>query len=389
MILKGIRVLDLSRVIAGPYGAQILADLGAEVIKIESPGGGDDSRNTYPKKDGVVSAFYAAYNLGKKSVTLNLKRPEAKEAFYRLVKTADVVIENFRTGVAEKLGVGYEQLKQIKPDLIYCSVCGYSRTGPYRYKGGYDMIAQAQFGMMAITGNGRDDEPVRTAYSINDVGTGINTAFGVVCALLHRQQTGEGQRLETSLMYTQMAYAGHMATMYDFTREDHKCHGMASFQLAPHQGYRAKDGWVIIATSNEKQWDKICTIPGFEHLHDDPLYCTMKLRVDNRGLLTREFEKKFSSMTAKEVEQMFDALDIPVTKVNQMRDVYENNYFRHATMDDVEFPGHGTMPFPKTPFILERVKPAGRRAAPELGADNQAILGALGYTSNEIQSVCG
>ncbi len=388
MILDGIRVLDLTRVLAGPYAGMILADLGAEVIKIEMPETGDDGRNTYPKKDGVLSAFFVAYNLGKKSITLNLKKPEALRAFYKLVQTADVVLENMRTDAPEKLGIGYEQLKKIKPDIIYCSISGYGRTGPYRYKGGYDIIAQAQFGMMAITGNGRDDEPVRTAYSVNDVGTGICAAFGVVAALLNRMKTGEGQHVEASLMNTQMAYAGHMATMFDITRTDHKCHGMASFQLAPHQGYRASDGWVIIATSNEAQWDKICTIPGFEKLHDDPLYRTMALRVENRALLTKIFEEKFKTMTASEVEQLFDSLGIPAAKVNSMRDVYANEFFMEATMDRVPHPGHGTIPVPKIPFKFDTIKPVERKPAPDIGEHNEDVLSELGYTAEQIRELC-
>lgn len=384
MILEGIRVLDLTKVLAGPYCGMVLADLGAEVIKIESPGVGDDGRNTYPKKDGEISAFFAAYNLGKKSVTLNLKNKDALEAFYQLVKTADVVLENMRTGAAERLGVGYEQLSAINPGIIYCSVSGYGRTGPYCHRGGYDIIAQAQFGMMAITGNGRDDEPVRCAYSVNDVGTGINAAFGVVCALMHREKTGEGQRVYASLMHTQMAFAGHMATLFDVTHTDHQCHGMASFQLAPHQGYRTKDGWVIIATSNEKQWDKICTLPEFAPLHDDPRFHTMQLRVKNRAELTAIMEGIFQNKTAKQVENTFNELDIPVTKVNNMRDIYADPYFVEATMDPIPFEGHGTIMVPKTPFQMSLLQPAGRRASPELGDHTAQILGELGYSANEI-----
>jgi crotonobetainyl-CoA:carnitine CoA-transferase CaiB-like acyl-CoA transferase len=389
MVLDGIRVLDLTKVLAGPYCGMVLADLGAEVIKIETPGMGEDGRNTYPKRDDVLSAFFVAYNLGKKSITLNLKKEEALDAFYELVKTADVVMENMRTGTAERLGIGYEQLKKIKPDLIYCSISGYGRKGPYAKKGGYDIIAQAQFGMMAVTGNGRDDEPVRTAYSVNDVGTGLSGAFAIVCALIHRDRTGEGQWVEATLMNTQMAYAGHMATLFDVTKTDHKCHGMASFQLAPHQGYRASDGWVIIATSNEKQWDRICELPQFSHLKKDARFATMKLRVTNRAELTEIFENEFKSMTAKQVEEMFDALEIPVSKVNNMRDIYANPFFKSATMDDIPFEGHGTLAIPKTPMFFEKLKPAGRSAAPYLGQDNKNIFGKLGYSDDEIEIICG
>lgn len=388
MILDGIRVLDLSRVLAAPYAGMLLADLGAEVIKIETPGIGDDGRNTYPKKDDEISAFFAAYNLGKKSVTLNLKKPEALEVFLKLVETSDVVLENMRTGAAERLGIGYDRLKEIKPDLIYCSVSGYGRTGAYSHKGGYDLIAQAQFGMMAVTGNGRDDEPVRTAYSVNDVGTGICAAFAVVAALMHRMKTGEGQRVEATLMNTQMAYAGHMATMYDITGTDHKCHGMASFQLAPHQGYRARDAWVIIATSNDAQWHKLCTIEGFESLRDDPLYDTMDKRVKNRHSLTERLEARFGEMTAAEVEKLMDGLGIPCTKVNKMRDIYANDFFMDATMDRVEFPGHGSLPVPKLPMKFWGVPSLERAPAPGLGQHNGEVLSALGYDEDEIARIC-
>ncbi len=387
-MLEGIRVLDLTKVLAGPFAAMVLADLGAEVIKVEMPGIGDDGRNTYPKKDGVISAFFAGYNVSKKSVTLNLKNEESLQAFYRLVKTADVVLENMKTGVAERIGIGYEQLKAIKPDLIYGSVSGYGRSGPYRYMGVYDIIAQAQFGMMAITGNGRDDEPVRTAYSVNDVGTGMNMAFGVVLALMNRMKTGRGDHVYASLMQTQMSFAGHMATLYDVTGKDHVCHGMSSFQLAPHQGYRSKDAWVIIATSNEKQWDSICSLPQFAHLHDDPLYRTMKLRVENRHKLTEIFEKVFSTMTAKEVENMFRPMDIPVTKVNKMSDIYADKFFRAELFDDVPFEGHGTIAIVKPPIKFDHIQYAKRHAAPELGEHNREVFEALGYSAEEIDRIC-
>jgi crotonobetainyl-CoA:carnitine CoA-transferase CaiB-like acyl-CoA transferase len=389
MILEGIRVLDMTKLIAGPYAGMILGDLGAEVIKIETPGIGDDGRNTYPKKDEEISAFFAAYNISKKSVTLNLKKPEALQAFKKLAATADVLLENMRTGVAEKLGVGYEDLKKINPGMIYCSVSGYGRTGPYRYKGGYDIIAQAQFGMMAVTGNGRDDEPVRTAYSVNDVGTGICAAFGVVIALMHRTKTGEGQRVGATLMNTQMALASHMASMYDITHTDHTCHGMASFQLAPHQGYRAKDAWVIIATSNEAQWDEICaSIPEFAALHEDPLYHTMQLRVVNRHSLAAIFEKKFKDMTAAQVQALFDGIGIPCTKVNNMSDIYADEFFMEATMDRVSFPGHGTIPIVKLPMTFDTITPVKRKASPGLGEHNSEVFSALGYTEDEIARIC-
>jgi len=269
--LQGIKVLDLSKVVAGPQCAMMLGDLGAEVLKVEMPKGGDDARGFTPFQNGM-SALFASVNRNKGSITINMKDPEGLEILYKLVRESDVLIENMITGGAEKLKIGYEDLRKINPKLIYCSISGYGRKGPYARRGGYELMAQAIGGVMSVTGVPGNEEPMRVGYSMTDIGTGFLATIGVLAALIKRQQTGKGDWVQASLLSTQMGFASYFLTQYMVTGVNPKPAGTRHASMAPYQIYKAGDGTLLIGMSNEKQWKRLCEHPKFSNLHSRNCY---------------------------------------------------------------------------------------------------------------------
>ncbi len=383
MILDHIRVLDMSKVLAGPHCSMILADMGADVIKIESFEG-DDTRNISPKKNGEWSGFFTACNVGKRSVVLNLKDPEAVKAFLKLAETADVIIENMKTGIVERLGVSYQDVFKINPRIIYCSISGYGRTGPLAKKGGYDMLCQASFGMMSVTGEGPNRPPVRVGYSVTDIGTGMNAAIAILGAIIEREKTNRGQHVMCSLMQTQMSFSSYYTTNFGIDQRVPIPEGSASYLLAPHQAFKAKDGYVIIATSNQSQWIKMCKYQGFQHLVNHPQFQTMPLRVLNRTLLQEEIEIALQNVSVKQIIQFMDDVDVPAASVNNIKEVLEDEFFYSANVDEVDHPGIGTMLVPKPPYTFSVSQQVQRLPAPKLGSDTFALLKEAGYSEEEL-----
>ena len=389
-ILDGIRVLDMSKVLAGPQCAMMLGDLGADVIKIETPGVGDDSRNMGAKQEGLAG-FYVSCNRNKRGITLNLKKPEAVETLYRMVKKADVFIENLLTGGAEKLKVDYETLKEINPKIIYVSISGYGRSGPYAKKGGYDMMAQATGGIMSVTGLPGLEEPIRVGYSITDVGTGTLAAFGVLAALRHREQTGEGQKIEASLLHTQLGYASYFLTQYGISREIPIPSGTKHASMAPYQTFKTKNGKLIMGMSNETQWKRFCTIKSFGKLAENPQYDNMAARVANRDALADEIEAVFLEMTTKEVAAMLDEYGIPNSPINTMKDLFEDDYIYNELMMELDFPEQGKFVVSGFPLVFSDKTPMPTKLPPMLGEDNVQVFADYGFTESEITDLknCG
>lgn len=381
--LDGIKVLDISRVLAGPQCSMMLADLGADVIKIETPGIGDDTRQFGPWQNGL-SAFYVSCNRNKRGITLNLKNPDALQVLYRMIKTADIFIENILTGGAEKLGVGYETLKAIKPDLIYVSISGYGRSGPYAKKGGYDLMAQAAGGIMSVTGLPGLEEPVRVGYSTSDVGSGTLAFAGVLAALRYRDHTGRGQKVEVSLIQTQLNYASYFIPQYGITGKNPVPTGTKHPSMAPYQTFHTKDGRLIIGMSNEKQWEQFCKIPEFEHLGREPRYKGMGNRVKNSVELSKEIETVLISQTTQDAAAWLDSYGIPNSPVNTMRDIFADPYYRNELMMDLLFPDYGVFTVGKFSIQFSEIKAKTDRLPPMLGEHNEEVLKEYGYTSNEI-----
>jgi crotonobetainyl-CoA:carnitine CoA-transferase CaiB-like acyl-CoA transferase len=308
--LDGIRVIDLSRVIAGPWCGALLADLGADVIKVEDTGPGDESRTWPPHKDGEAAA-YLLFNRNKRGIALDLKTPEAVEVVKRLVKTADVVIENFRTGTMESFGLGYDVLSAINPRLIYCSVSAFGRTGPRKDSPGYEALMQAFSGIMSITGE-PGGQPVRAGVSFLDLTTGILCALGVSNAIIQREKTGVGQRVDGSLLETAVSLLAFHAEGYLLTGAMPRALGSGHPSLSPYRNFKCRDGqWIFVAAANDRFWQKLAKALGLAELAADPRFEKNQGRVANRAELEGILERTIGALDREPLLKRLEAADVP------------------------------------------------------------------------------
>ncbi|KAJ3188590.1 hypothetical protein HDU85_004304 [Gaertneriomyces sp. JEL0708] len=342
--LKGIRILDLTRILAGPYCTMLLADLGADVIKVEHPKVGDDTRSWLPpfaapdpatlppipegKKDywntlPPESAYFLSVNRSKRSITVDLKSREGKEIIYGLAKTADVVVENYLPGKLSSMGLGYEDLKKHKPDIIYASLTGYGQTGSYRDKAGYDVIIAADAGLMHITGE-RDRPPVKIGVAMTDLTTGLYVHGAIMAALIGRAQTGQGVHIDASLFESQVASLANIASNYLIAGQEATRHGDAHPSIAPYQTFQAADGRIMIGAGNDSQFTLLCQILGRPDLSSSELYCTNRARVSNRETLIPLLDSLFS---LKPIQYWIDQINgrIPAAPIRSIRQTFEEH----------------------------------------------------------------
>lgn len=387
MLLNNIRVLDFSKVFAGPHGAAQLALLGADVIKVEMPGLGDDTRAAVPKMaPGSVSANFMNCNTCKRSLSVDMKRPEAKEIISRLVASADVIVENMRTGVMDRLGFGYEDCKKLRPDIIYCSVSGYGRTGPYCMKGGYDILAQAQYGMMSVTGPAGGD-PCKVSTTIVDFGSSSCVLNSVLAALLHRRKTGEGQWISLTLMGTAMNFASYMPTLYKATGKLPPRMGTKSPLAAPYQMFHAKDGRLTLAVLTEKEWEGFKAVPFFQDFANKPEYATNKLRLENVDALEADIANAIGTRTKSLVLSTLRRFGVPCSAVEDLSDLMNDPTMFDATMEYVVQPIVGPMgtPKPSYTFYNDNMRLKERFAAPnDIGQHTDEVLTELGFDAAAI-----
>jgi crotonobetainyl-CoA:carnitine CoA-transferase CaiB-like acyl-CoA transferase len=316
--LSDIRVLDLSRVLAGPYGTMILGDFGAEIIKIEQPGRGDDTRAWGPPftLEGQ-SAYFLATNRNKRSMTLNLKDPRGKEILRQLVIDADVLIENFKVGTMAALGLGYEDLRALNPGLIYCAITGYGQTGPYRNRPGYDTVIQAQGGIMSITGPESGD-PFKVGVAIVDVTAGMHAVISILAALHHRQRTGEGQFIDIALYDAQLGWLVNVASSYLVSGQPPRRYGNAHGAIVPYQTFATAEGHLMLAVGNDRQFASLCQVLGEPGWAEDPRFATNPQRVRNRQELIPLLARRFIGQpTHTWIEQLLD-VDVPCGPVNDV-----------------------------------------------------------------------
>src|SRR5690606_34284641 len=297
--LAGIRVLDLSRVLAGPYCSMILGDLGADVIKVERPGSGDDTRAWGPPWAGTESAYYLSANRNKRSLTLNLKEPEAQEIVRDLAKQCDVVVENFRAGSLERMGIGYEQLSQVNPALVWVTISGYGRRGPDADKPGYDFVVQGESGIMAITGD-VDGEPMKVGVAIVDVTTALYAAIAALAALRERAHSGKGQRVDANLYASALGWLINVASNHLVSGQPARRYGNAHANIVPYQTFKARDKYMSIAVGTDRQFRDLCKIIGNEALADDERFATNSARVENREELVAILQAAFEQKDAEE-----------------------------------------------------------------------------------------
>lgn len=381
--LEGIRVLDLGRVLAAPSAGALLGDMGAEVIKVEQPVKGDDSRNFAPMVNGV-SCYYKNFNRSKKGITLDLKK--GKDVLLDLARISDVLIENFRPGTMEKLGLGYDELKKINPRLIYGSISGFGSTGPYRNRAGYDTMSQAWSGVMSITG-WPDKDPVRCGASFGDVIGGLNLVIGVLAALRYRDVTGEGQFVDISLTDGCVVAEASMMQVYLSTGKVPVRNGNAYTSSAPGGGYRSKDGYVVINGSAPKFWRLLCDTMGRPELVNDPRFETNALRVQNRVPLDEIVTEWTSSLTTDEVIDKLLPMGFACAPILTLDKVAANEQIAGARnmFPEIDDPEVGRMRFTNSAVKLSETPPEIKSPAPKLGQHNAEIyVSLLGYSRERL-----
>jgi crotonobetainyl-CoA:carnitine CoA-transferase CaiB-like acyl-CoA transferase len=395
--LSHIRVLDMSRVLAGPWCGQILADLGAEVIKIERPRVGDDTRSWGPPylrdtegKDTRESAYFLAANRGKKSVTLDISKPAGQQVARRLAARADVLIENYKVGDLERYNLGYEQLRTLNPGLIYCSITGFGQTGPMRQVAGYDFIIQAMGGLMSITGE--KDElpgggPQKVGVAVADITTGMYSTVAILAALVHRSLTGVGQYIDMALLDSQVAMLANMNMNYLISGRAPRRMGNAHANIVPYQVFDASDGQFVVAVGNDTQFAKLCEAAG-QSFHQDPRFARNEDRVRNRDVLIPLLAEVMKRKTVAEWIALLEPLGIPVGGINNLEQVFKHPQVVSRGMKiDLPHPLAGSVPMVANPIKMSGTPLQYRAAPPLLGQHTREVLKDAGLSDAEIDEL--
>ncbi|ESY32633.1 CoA transferase [Mesorhizobium sp. M0615] len=381
--LKGVRVVELARILAGPWAGQLLADLGADVIKVESPDGGDDTRKWGPpfvmSHDGenLSAAYYHSCNRGKRSIAVDFSTPEGAETVRRLVATADVLIENFKLGGLKKYGLDYESLKAINPKLVYCSITGFGQDGPYAPRAGYDFIIQAMAGMMSITGEvGR--EPQKAGVAISDIFTGLYSVIAIQAALSHAEKTGEGQHIDMALFDTQISALGNQNLNYLVSGKAPVQMGNAHMNIAPYEVVPVRDGHIILAVGNDGQFAKFCAAVGLDHLSANPDFATNPARVANRVKLREHMIETLKNWDRDPLLAKLEAASVPASPINNIGQMFADPQTiargMRLDLDD----GHGNrLPSVRAPMVMSGTPLIYERPSPRLGEHTEEILAEL------------
>lgn len=387
--LSDIKVLDLTRVLSGPYAAMWLGDLGADVIKIEMPVKGDDARFTPIHVNGA-STFFAAMNRNKRSVTLNLKEPEGREMFLEMVKQADVVMSNYRPGVMERLGLGYEELSAINPGIIYATVSGFGQKGKYAQRPAYDIVAQGMGGIMSMTGV-EGGGPTRVGSSMADITAGINTVVGILAALHARTLTGKGQCVDIAMMDSVLALMPSESMRYNITRRLVPPLGNRYIGNSPYGAFRAKDGDFILACGSDKLFARFCEkVLKQPEIVEDERFCIMANRSDNHELVKKMVEDWASQYTAQECVDIILAAGVPAGPIFNMEDLYADEHIvgEREMLVKMDQPGIGELTVVNNPVKLSETKATIRRPAPLLGQHNEEVYGQwLGLDADKLEEL--
>jgi crotonobetainyl-CoA:carnitine CoA-transferase CaiB-like acyl-CoA transferase len=393
--LLNIRVLDLTRVLAGPWATQILADFGAEVIKVEKPGEGDDTRGwgppflTNPDGSRGDAAYYVSANRGKQSVAIDMAKPEGQKLLRELAARSDILMENFKVGGLKKYGLDYASLKTVNPRLIYCSITGFGQTGPYAGRAGYDFMIQGMGGIMSVTGQPDGTpgaEPLKAGVAYADVFTGLYATIGVLAALHHRETTGEGQYLDLALLDTQVSVLANQALYYLVSGVAPKRVGNAHNNIVPYQTFATADGFIIIAVGNDRQFREFTRIAGVPELADDPRFSTNRGRVENRDILIPLLREPMTRRSSAEWVEVLEAVAVPCGPINEIDQVFADPQVKARRLELTLKRDDGT----KTPGVANPVKFSATpieysKAAPRLGdATDYVLRRVLGLTLEDI-----
>ncbi|MCR4266085.1 CaiB/BaiF CoA-transferase family protein [Nitratireductor sp. ZSWI3] len=382
--LKGVRVIELARILAGPWAGQLLADLGADVIKVENPNGGDDTRKWGPPfvtgADGenLSAAYYHSCNRGKRSIALDFSQPADADTLRKLIATADVVIENFKLGGLKKYGLDYDSLKAINPRLVYCSITGFGQTGPYAPRAGYDFIIQGMAGLMSITG-APDSEPQKVGVAVSDIFTGLYAVIAIQAALRHAEATGEGQHIDMALFDTQISVLGNQNLNYLVSGKSPVQMGNAHMNIAPYEVLPVKDGHIILAVGNDGQFQRFCAIVGLDALPGDERFSTNPARVENRATLRRILIDCLAGWEKAPLLAACDANAVPASPINTIGEMFADPQTvargMQMTLDD----GHGNaLPSVRAPMLMSATPPIYERPSPRLGEHTAEILREIG-----------
>jgi crotonobetainyl-CoA:carnitine CoA-transferase CaiB-like acyl-CoA transferase len=386
-ILSGVRVLDLTNVLAGPFTTLHLALLGAEVIKIENPKDGDLARKLgiLPElNQQLMGTSFLAQNANKKSVTLNTKSPEGREIFKRLVETADVLVENFRPGVMTRLGIGYDVLREVNPRLVYCAISGFGQTGPDALKPAYDQIIQGLSGEMAVNGD-ENSSPLRAGFPVCDTVGGLNAAFAIMSALYHRERTGEGQLIDVAMLDSIMPLMGWVAANLLIGKREPVLMGNDNFTAAPSGTFRTRDGYINIAANKQEQWESVCDALGVPELKTDPRFEKRDTRKKNRKELTPLLEAKLVERDTQEWVDLLNEKHVPSGAILSLKEALEQPQIKHrGTLQDVPVEGIGTIPLFGLTAKFEKTPGDITAPPPRLSAHTAEVLGAIGVSADEL-----
>ena len=385
--LAGMRVLELAQIMAGPTCGMMLADLGADVVKVEKLPGGDDARGYEEPRINGVSAPFLIMNRNKRGVALDLKHPRGRDVLLRLVRTADVLTENYRRGTLEKFGVGYHALAEVNPGLVYCAVSGYGRDGPLGDKGGFDLIAQGFAGLMSITGEpGR--APVKSGNSVADINAGILAFGGILAAYIHKLRTGRGQVVDTSLMEAALQQTYWQAAMYFATGKSPGPTGSAHVLTAPYQAFRARDGWINIGGANQANWERIAEVLGHREWCEDPRFATNSARMQNIDALTGAMAAVLATRTGAEWLAAFDAAGVPVGPVQSIGEALTHpQTLARGMVVDLVHPEAGETRALGSPLHFSATPARVERPAPLLGEHTREVLREAGYSAAEVDAL--
>lgn len=385
--LAGIKVLDLSRVLAGPYCTMTLGDLGADVIKVESPGGSDDTRHWGPPFQNNVSAYYLCANRNKRAITVNLKSEKGRQIIKDLVKQSDVLIHNFKYGTMEKWGLDYDSLKSINPGLVYCGITGFGKTGPYKHLPGYDFVIQAMSGLMSITGT-EESGPMKVGVAISDVLTGMNAVIGILAALNERNQSGLGQSIDLALFDSQVSALVNVASNYLVSGKVPKRLGNEHPNIVPYQTFKTKDREMAIAVGNDGQFQRMCLAMGLDSLPSDERFLTNEKRLENREVLTSILSDAFKQENASHWQSLLNQAGVPCGPINDMEAVFDEEQIHARNMlVEVDHPEAGKVSLVGSPLHYSRTPVSVRKPPPMVGEHTEEVLKELGLKEYEINSL--
>ncbi|HWA38640.1 MAG TPA: CoA transferase [Burkholderiales bacterium] len=384
--LQGLRVIDLTQAMAAPFCTMNLADMGADVIKVEAPGEGESMRQLGRAQKNGHSGTFMTMNRNKRSLSVDLKQPEGVEILRRLAKTADVFVQNYRPGVAERLGVGYEALRAVNPRLVYCAISGFGQTGPYAKRGGYDLIAQGMSGVMSVTGE-EGGQPAKSGVPLADLSAGLFGAYGILCALEHRDRTGEGQLVDTSLLEAAMALTVWESAEYWLTGKAPKPVGSAHRLGAPYQALRASDGYFTVGAQSDRMFTAFCEAAGIA-LHKDERFATRAGRMQNRPALIEAIEQRTRGDTRAAWLARLEKAGVPAGPINDYAEALADPHaLARGMVVDLVHPGAGDIKALGVPVKLSATPGAVERAAPLLGQHSDEILKELCYAESEVAAL--